>query len=358
MMKNLPANCLVVALLVFVGLACRLTGLLPGGTDYFAGDSAQKAAAAIREEIGKPFNVAEVFIDQDEFRIHAQDPNNPKNLDEYKYIGGFVTGPNPVKLNALNENLDKSVFPFDEINFAAIPELARQAVEKAGIEGGQIYGMTFQRGFAITETGMGSLGGAYWKIEIRGTRENVSATADPQGKLLGVDLSGTSQAADYKLINDKELQKAQDTLNNVLGAKAQFMKILIHENGLSSYVLNPQKPTWQDSYRYDINGVTKKNFIDMPAFKFPNRESFSINDIKLTDTVKFIEKAGKCLNMPDAAISSISIEQKKSSFDSKDFRIIWTVSLKKGVNEGSVNYDNDGNETRDEKNGKVVFNEK
>jgi len=205
---------------------------------------------------------------------------------------------------------------------------------------------------------MGSLGGAHWKIEIRGTRENVSATADPQGKLLGVDLSGTSQAADYRLINEKELQKAQDTLKNVLGAKAQFMKISIHENGLSCYVLNPQKPTWQDNYRYDINGITKKNFIDMPAFKVFGEKSFSIDDIKLTATVKLLEKARTRVNMPDATVNYIIIEEEKMNFTGKNPPIIWSINLKKGANEGTVNYDNDGSETLVEKNGEVVFRKK
>lgn len=206
-MKNLFTNCLILVMLMCIGLGCKTIGRL-GKSNYFEGDSAKIAADAVKEKIGKPFNVTEVFIDDNEFRVQAQDPDNPKNLDEYKYLGGFVTGPNPVKLDGMNENLAKSSFPFDQINFAAVPELAREAVEKAGIEDGKIYRMTFQRGFAMTETGMGSLGNAYWKIEIRGTRENVSATADPNGKLLGVDLSQTLQAKNFRLLSFQELQKA------------------------------------------------------------------------------------------------------------------------------------------------------
>jgi hypothetical protein len=353
-MKNLLTNCLVVALLVFVGLACRLTGLLPGKGDYFKGDSAQKAAAAIREKIGKPFNVAEVFIDQDEFRVHAQDPNNPKNLDEYKYVGGFVTGPNPVKLNALNENLDKSVFPFDEINFAAIPEFARQAVEQAGIEGGKIHRMTFQRGFAITETDAGSLGSARWHIEIKGAREDVTAVADPKGKLLGVDLSRTSRAADYKVITKDELGKAQDALRNVLGENTKVLEIIIYEKYLMCSVPNPQNPNVQDSYQYGINGLTNKELVKMPTIKTSIREDFILSDINLPDAADFVEKAKERTNMPDATVSLISIRREAVSVTSKVFQTTYRVSLKKGVNESGVEYDNDGNEIRVYRNGKIV----
>lgn len=274
-MKNLSVNCSVMVLLVFVGLGCKLSGLLPGKGDFFKGDGAQKAAAAVKEKIGKPFNVSEVFIDDDEFRVHAQDPNNPKNLDEYKYVAGFVTGPNPVKLNGMNENLEKSSFPFDEINFAALPEFARQAIEQAGIEGGEIYRVTFQRGFVITDNAVGSLGSARWHIEIKGTREDVSAAADPKGKLLGVDLSRTSRAKDYKVITRDELQKTQDALKNALGADTKVLEIIIYETSLSWSIPNRQNPNVQDSYQYGINSLTNKELIKMPTIKTSIREDFS-----------------------------------------------------------------------------------
>lgn len=357
-MKNIHTKYLAIILLFFFGLSCKLSGLLPGGSDYFTGDGAQRAATAIKEEIGKPFNVAEVFIDKDEFRVYAQDPNNPKNLDEYKYIGGFVTGPNPVKLNALNENLDKSTFPFEEINFAAIPEFTREAIEKSGIEGAKIYRMTFQRGFAITETGAGSLGNARWLIEIEGTRENVSASADAKGKLLGVDLSRTSRAADYKVITADELQKAQDALKNHLGETAKISEIVIYEKYLMCQTANPQNPKVQDSYQFGINGLTKQGLVQMPRMKFPGREDFSLVDITLSDAASYIEKAKRRVDMSDATVSSLSIRREKSNFDNKGFRTIWGVGLKKGVNEADVYYDNNGSETLVKKDGETVFREK
>lgn len=354
-MKNLMTSCLAVALLVCVGLACKLTGLIPGKSDYFQGDSAQKAAAAIREKIGKPFNVNEVFIDKSEFRVHAQDPENPKNLDEYKYIGGFVTGPNPVKLDGMSENLEKSTFPFDEINFAAIPEFTNQAIEKSGIEGAKIYRLTFQRGFAIKDNDAGGLGNAYWKIEIEGERENTSAVANPQGKFLGVDLSQTSKAKNYQLLTTEELGKAQDELKKVLGANTQISEIVLYENILGCSTPNPQNPGVQDSYQFGINGVTNKGLVKLPTMSLPNRQNFSFSDFKLADAVTFIEKTRQRLEMPEAKVSAITIRRENWSTNKNAFQIIWGVGLKKGVTEGNVNYDNDGNEIFVYKNGKVVF---
>ncbi|MEO6589485.1 MAG: hypothetical protein ABIP06_09290 [Pyrinomonadaceae bacterium] len=355
-MKNIFTNCSVLLILICVGVGCKTLGRL-GKTDYFAGDSAKVAADAINEKIGKSFNVTEVFIDGGEFRVQAQDPDNPKNLDEYKYVAGFVTGPNPVKLNGMNENLEKSSFPFDKINFAAIPEFAREAIEKSGIEGAKIYRMTFQRGFAITDGSAGSLGNARWHIEIKGTREDVTAAANPDGKLLGVDLSRTSKAADYKVITTEELQKAQDALKNFLGENARVSDIVIYEKYLMCKTANRENPSVEDTYQYGINGLTKQGLVQMPKINTQLNEDFTLGDINLTDAAKYIEKAKRRVEMPDATISSMSVRRTVKSVMDRVFYTEWSVNLKKGVNEGSVYYDNDGKEIRVRKNGKIIFDE-
>ncbi len=116
-----------------------------------------------------------------------QDPNNPRNLDVYKYAAGFVVGPTPVQVTASQHgNLEQTTFPFDEINFAAVPTIVQELVSKAGIEGGRVTKMTFERGFAQTAAGQGNYGNARWLIEIEGTRESATARFDPQGKMLGI----------------------------------------------------------------------------------------------------------------------------------------------------------------------------
>lgn len=356
-LKNIFTICLVLSVLLMVGLGCKTLGRL-GKKNYFEGGDAQVAADAIKEKIGKSFKVTEVFIEDDEFRVQAQDPNNPKNLDEYKYVGGFVTGPNPVKLNGMNENLEKSTFPFDEINFAAIPELSRQAIEQSGIEGAKISRMTFQRGFALTETDAGGYGTARWLIEIKGTREDVTAAASPDGKLLGVDLSRTSKAADYKVTTTGELKKAQDALKNFLGENAKVSEIVIYEKFLMCKTANRENPNVEDSYQFGINGLTKQGLVKMPKIKTPFNEDLSLSDINLTDAAKYIEKAKQRVEMPDASLTSFSVRRATKSVFDKTFRTEWGVSLKKGVNEGSVYFDNEGNEIRVLKNGKTIFSEK
>jgi hypothetical protein len=357
-MKNKDAL-FVLPLLILAALGCSsLKNLVPTKGQFFTGDTAATAAKAIRDKIGKPFKVVEVFIDDDEFRVQAQDPNNLKNVDEYRYIGGFVKGPEPVKLNAMNEDVEKSSFPFDEIDFSAIPKFCKEAIDKSGIEGAKIYRMTFQRGFALTDTAAGALGNPRWYIEINGTRENVTASADPKGKLLGLDVSRTAKAADYTIFNKDELQKAQDALRTQIGDSPQIVEIVMYDKYLMCKVPNKDNPKFGDDYKFDINGLTRGGLVKTPIINIPGNENFAIGDIDLTKAPDLIEKSRTRLDLPNASISSFSIRRSKSPFDKKGARTVWDVSLKSGVKDGSVQYDNDGTEIRVRKNGQIISEEK
>ena len=357
-MKNRDAL-IVIPVLVLAALGCSsLKSLVPAKGQFFTGDTAQKAAQAVKDKIGKPFKVIEIFIDDDEFRVQAQDPNNLKNVDEYKYVAGFVSGPTPVKLNGMNEDVEKSSFPFDEIDFSAIPKFAKDAIDRSGIDGAKIYRLTFQRGFALTDTGAGALGNPRWSIEINGTRENVTASADPKGKLLGVDLSRTAKAADYTIFNKDELQNAQEALKSQFGDSPQIVEIVMYDKYLMCKVPNKDNPKVGDDYKYDINGLTRGGLVKTPIINTGRQENFAMSDIDLTRAADLIEKTRTRVELPNAKVASFSIRRSKSPFDKKGFRTMWDVSLKSGVKDGSVEYDNEGTEIRVRKNGEIIFEEK
>jgi hypothetical protein len=92
--------------------------------------------------------------------------------------------------------------------------------------------------------------------------------------------------------------------------------------------------------------------------KVPGESDYSINDVDFANAARFFEKAKARVGMPTASLASLSVRRRSSPFDSKGSRIQWHVSLKNGVNEASVEYDNDGNEIRARKNGDTISEEK
>ncbi|HKP71127.1 MAG TPA: hypothetical protein VJV05_17705 [Pyrinomonadaceae bacterium] len=358
-MKNLRSSWPVLGILLFVVLGCgSLRNMIPQKGQYFEGDAAKTAAQAVKDKIGKPFKVVEIFIDDNEFRVQAQDPGKPKNVDEYKIVGGFVSGPTPVQLGGMVDDAEKSSFPFDDIDFSAVPKFCKEALERADIEGGKIYRLTFQRGFALTDEGAGALGTARWHIEIHGARENVTAAADPKGKLLGVDLSRTSKAASYKLLDEAELGRAQKLVKDYLGARKEMIRMTFYDKFFMFKVPNAENPKVSDDYKYDINGLSRSGFVKDSVMQMRGEENFSIDDIDFANATRFFEKAKQRVGMPNASLGSLSVRRRSSSFDNKGFRTEWHVSLKSGVNEGSVTYDNDGNEINARKNGETIGEEK
>lgn len=181
--KTSPCLCL---LLILLALGCNLGRLAKLNANYFESDAAQVAAQTFKEKIGKPFRVFEIEITPEGITLQTQDPNNPRNLDLYKYAAGFVVGPTPVQVSATQHgNLEQTTFPFDEINFAAVPQIVQEALEHAEIESGRVIKMTFDRAYDMEKVKPNS-GNARWLIEVEGTREKAIARADPNGKFLGV----------------------------------------------------------------------------------------------------------------------------------------------------------------------------
>ncbi len=344
---------MIIALLplILVTIACsRLTAFR---ANLFEGDNAEKAVAEVKSKIGKPFKVTEIVVEKNTLRIHAQDPNNLQNLDEYKYAAGFVTGPNPVKLNALNDNLEKASFPIDEIDFAAIPQMLADALKQTSIDGGEVSKLTFQRGFAIVDNDAGSLGNARWSIEIVGTRENASAYANPKGKITGVNLSQTSRGANYKATTKDELEKAQNALREAFGADGKVYKILVYEKYVFTTMINPKNPKVTDDYKFDLNGLTKGGL--QGSITGTQREVFSLGDVDLTTIPDYIERARARTGLTNGSIASISIERETISVMDKKFYTTVDVSLQSGVNKGMVVYDMaNGEEIRVYKDGEII----
>ena len=356
-MKNQLTLSITIFLMIVVGLGCRRLGR-GEKTNYLEGKNAQNAAEKVKEKLGKPFKVYEVVIEENEIRLQAQDPSNPQNLDEYKVVGDFVLGPNPIKLNAMQRDLEKSTFPFDEINFAAVGDFTREALQKAQIEGAIVKRITFQRAFAITEKSVGSLGNARWLIEIEGTRESVKAVASPDGKLLGVDRSRTNQAANYKVITPEELQKAQDALKTRLGEAGKLGEVVIYEDYLTCSVENEENPNLADGYRFGINGLTESRLKKSPRTQFQIFGNFSLNDFNFLNAGNYIAQANQRIEMPGAVFNRMTIQRKRESHRSNDFYMVWTVYFSQGVNEATVLLNNAGKITRISKNGKTIFEEK
>ncbi|CAN5344106.1 hypothetical protein BH10ACI1_BH10ACI1_09660 [soil metagenome] len=322
---------LIIILCVFfsTALGCR-TVLRQFQSDFLSGNSAQTAAQAVKSKIGSSFKVQEVEITANEFKMKVEDPNNPQNIDEYTYLGFFVSDPQPVQRDAMTKSRDK--LPFDQIDFTLIPQIVQKALDKTQIEGGKVKRMTLQAHDGQT---------LRWFVEIQGTRESASAFADIAGNITSTDMSQTSKAANYKILSETELNKAANAIKTKFGETAQFQKLTISETSVGVEVINPQNSKVVDAYTYGIDGLKKSVLPQLPANTM--NEPFSFNTINLTDAVGLAQKAKERLSMPNGQVFSIAIEQQRDFVENKSQRT-WAVWIKQGVSQGTVKYDSKLNE--------------
>jgi hypothetical protein len=321
--KNLTFALLI---LLTATLGCRLM-MNQLKTDFFKADRAQKAANAVKDKVGFKFKVQEVEITENTFKMKIENPGNPQNIDEYTYLGCFVSDAKPVQLNGNTRTLDK--LPFDEIDFSVVPQIIKNALEKTQIEGGKVTKLTFM-------TYVGNKFG--WDVDIQGTRETASARANLKGEIVSVNLSQTNRAANYKILDEAELKKAADAIKAKFGENARFEQIAIREGKIDLKVLISESATKTDLYSFGISGWIKSPLPPMPAN--PIFEPFQLVSINLTDAVVLASKAEQRLDLPNGQINFISIEQRRAFTKADENpQLIWTVSVNQGANGGSVSYD-------------------
>lgn len=345
--KTVFSFLLAIGLCICVLLGCRFFSK----TNMFEGTATKDAADAFTKKLGGPVKALSLEIEPDKATLRAQDPKNPRNVDEYHYVKGLVIGPTPVKLNLLENNLDKTLFDLDEINLAATPTVARTAIERAKVEGGKVKKMTIERGLSLT-TDMTKSGAVRWNIDIEGTRESASAVADTKGNILGLDLSQTARAAQFSTYSADTLREAAPQIKEAFGGHVKLLELTIYEKYLWFKAKSPRDGEITQ-YKYDINGVTTSalsNMTDPTPIEVRTGQVkledlyFDLDEVNLALAPDLGKKALQRLNFPDGKVSLYSIARKPRKFMGKDLVTAWDVSCQQGRKSGRAYYDLAGNE--------------
>ena len=314
--------------------------------NFFTGNGAFVAAESVKSKIGKPFRVRTIEITEDKFKMTVESPDNPRNVDEYTYIGIKAAGPNPLPFSPYDAK-ETDRMPIDEIDFTVVPQIVENALEKAQIEGGKVTEIMFY-------TRVGSKFG--WDVQIKGTRESASVRTDLKGNVVGSNLSQTARAADYRVINETELNKASDAIKAKFGANAQISDLLIDEQHIGFTAKNPSNPQEVYKYSFGFDGLTRPtSMIALPESML--RDGISFNEINLAEVVNLSRRAKEKLGMPNGEINSVSFYATPVLIDkpvsdrlpgvtmkSMTMQMRWSVDIKQGADKGQVQYDTRLNE--------------
>ncbi len=341
--KKMNSKILIAALLstLLTASGCRLI-LQQMKPNFFAGNGAFTAAQAVRNKVGSSFKVRRIEITEEKFTMSIESPANPRNIDEYTYIGVAAVGPKPLPFDPYDAR-EVQKMPLDEIDFTVIPQVAQNALEKAQIEGGKIKEITFF-------TKVGEKFG--WDVNVQGTRESAWVSADMKGNIVGTNLSQTARAADYKVIGEAELTKASDAIRAKFGADAQLADLHINERSVSFKAKNPNNSQEVYSYTFGIDGLKKANPVALPPSIMSDYATFKFAQMNLADVVALSRRAKEKLGMPNGEIKSIDFTSFPTAIDKPvsdrlpgvtmkavSFEPRWTVEVRDGTDEGRVQYD-------------------
>ena len=345
----------LVAIAVLIGVlsACNLSRGLRGRDTMYQGGAMTDAASAFRNKLGGSFKALNVRIDPTSVTLQAQNPGQPANVDEYRYSAALnsVSGPRPVELSSLENNLDNTLFDFDSVNWAATESLARAAIERTQIDGGKIEKMIIERNLTLgsSVTKSGSLS---WTVEVNNSREHATAYADPQGKITRLDLSHTSRAVKFNILTPETLREAVTLIDSEFGPHAQVMDIEIWDKNLRFKAPDP-KTKEINQYSYDINGIREDVIMDMQATDQDVRKIqrghkleeilFDLDSIGIEQAPEFGRKAIQRLGFENASISSIRVKREEL-INSTKLLTFWEVNCKAGRKFGTVYYDLSGKE--------------
>jgi hypothetical protein len=351
--ESKSALVLALGLLFSVLLACNPSRARMGQSTMFEDTAMSDASTAFKEKLGGPFKALYVQINKDSVTVRAQDPNQPTNVNEYQYSAalGTVSGPHSFEVRSIEKPLDATLFDFDSVNWATTATLARTAIERVQIIGGTVREMSIERALTISNDVTRS-GGVKWEIDVRSSAEHAEAYADPQGKIVKLDLSHTARAANFNLSASEALREAVSQINNAFAGRARVMDIAIYDKSLRFKAQDP-KTSEVKQYTYDINGVTNDVLSDVAATsddvqrirRGHNLDEilFDFDTVKLDQAPDFGRRALERLGFENARVYATHL-QREELVGSLKLLTYWEVTCVGGGKWGSVSYDLDGKE--------------
>ncbi|MDB6003303.1 MAG: hypothetical protein JWR15_290 [Prosthecobacter sp.] len=350
------------------GLAVRLVGVIIAlvvlagcgrqkRVNLFEEGKAQEAMTEVAKKFALPAKVLNADITPLSLTIRVQDPAQPSHVDEYglehsyvlddRYHHVSMSGPKPVQLSLINENLEENLFNLSDVNIASVAATAKAALERTALEGGGITSIHIQRRLFLIP--VATCGEVEWEISVKSDREYATAHADAKGRITRLNLDGTNRAKNLNLHSDnKELPGIVAAMRETFGSTRGILKLFLNRNFLGFDARDPQKPKRLMSFTANLNGV----LMGMDAFnggpggpQLPDERFFGVDDVDWTQVPGMLKQAQAKLEIAKGRLYAVSLAKATLGGEAQPLR--WTVDIRDGEGEdGEVEFDPKGMVTR------------
>lgn len=136
----------------------------------------QKGLAALHKKLGKPIRALELLVFPDHLMLQVENPKHPEQVLQYEYRDGKVSEGIPVELQGTGKLVD-NLYTLDDIQLDAVPELARQAVQKVDPKNGRVSYMILKRNLPFDMD-------VQYRVFVKSPLKDGYVDADKSGKLI------------------------------------------------------------------------------------------------------------------------------------------------------------------------------
>ena len=127
--------------------------------------------AAFKAKVPAGLLITELNLNPTSASWQTSDPKHKDTFDDYNYVNGKVSEPEPVQVFSVN---CKKGFSIDEADFTAVPGMIKDAAARLNLEDGEVTHANLSRGVFCKEP--------RWIIFVDGKRKDGMVEYDPKGK--------------------------------------------------------------------------------------------------------------------------------------------------------------------------------
>ena len=321
---------------------------------------ARDALSEINKMIGHPARALKVEITPLALTVQVQDPAQPGHVDEYRFEHYYLfedrihrvnrTGPVPVQLNLINNNLEENLFDLNDVNIAGTPVIVGEAVRRCALEeGGGVQEINIQRQLFLLPSAHN--GDVQWDISVKSDREYANAYADAKGALTRFNLDGTNRAKNLNLFADsKELQNVLGMMRDLFGNSRALTRLQMERNYLWFSARDPQSPKKLMDFTANLNGVLMRD-ASISRLMGKTLEAdicFAVDDVNWDAVPALLKQAIEKSEIPGGVIYKVALE--KSTLTGEAKPLTWNIEVRDRNGDqdetGEVEFDAKGTVTR------------
>lgn len=251
-----------------------------------------KGWAELVDKMGSNIDVAGIVIRPEAIEVQARAEQGGARVDRWR-VGNrtvlsmtfhSVSGPQPERPSSPVADVESGFFPLASVPLDRLWSILEAARVRVKLDDpGRITAVRIARLVTILPTP--AYGDVRWNITIGSERESASVTAAADGRIMGIDISGTNRGRNRNFHEQDEwpLADAQASFRSVVGDKQEVYEIDVSRTTITMKAVTAGSPTSMTNWMWD-GGAFRKDFIDTPNLELLRNNGnlpFSLDQIDI-----------------------------------------------------------------------------